>query len=96
MDVCLFIIIPAYIEVILYILHHMRLINYLHDVFDQVPTLLAVDPRLFGFVHSANGFNNHYQPRIALKYHESVLMCLTASYTVLKFITRDNDRLKTS
>ena len=38
----------------------------------------------------------HYQPRIALKYHESVLMCLTASYTVLKFITRDNDRLKTS
>ena len=38
----------------------------------------------------------HYQPRIALKSHESVWKCLTASYHVLKVITRDNDRLKTS
>ena len=58
MDICLFIVIPAFNEVILYILHHMRLINYLHGVLDQVPTLLLVDPQLFGFVHSSNGFNN--------------------------------------
>ena len=40
----------------------------------------------------------HYQPWIVLKYmyHESVWKGLTASYTVLKFITRGNDRLKTS